>query len=220
MDKRLSVLFVFLLFFQTITSGFAAPAQITAEGKKQNVIDQVSYKDEQNNKVNIDEMDDQSTIYVHIDWSVHEGVNTEGSHSEQVPLHEKLQIVEEQAGATEIGAYQVTTDGTIAFDFTEVDEEFAGASGTVEIEVVVDNPEANEAEQVDKKEPAEDSTKEAEKDTADKADEKVEAKKDKSRSTNLASVEEPKQIKENIIDELNLLYEDGTQYQDGDFLEL
>src|SRR5690625_323736 len=97
LNKRLSILFIFMLFFQTITSSVALPSQINAEGSDQSIFTGISLTDEDQNKINMDDVDGESAVNVHVDWSIaHEQIK--GGSIESFTLPSKLQIQTEQQG--------------------------------------------------------------------------------------------------------------------------
>lgn len=224
MNKRLSILFIFLLLFQTATVGLSSSKQIKAEGSKESIFTDIAVTDEEKNK---SETDKGSAVTMHISWSTN-GLEITAEDSESLRLPTGLVIETEQRGElkadeTVIGKYHAAGD-TINVTFNEAAEEHKNAEGTFEVEAVMNNSEANEEERVDEN----DSTEEPEKDTtndtddenkSDKADiEKTSDEKDKSHSMALTS--EGTKIIENIIDELKLIREDDSEYKEGDFLEL
>src|SRR5690625_7185497 len=86
LGKRISLLFVFLLFFQTITNGFVAPAQITAQGSKASIFTGISFTDEDGKNEN-----GESTVTVYVDWSIKD-VAVEAGYTQTESLPEKLSI--------------------------------------------------------------------------------------------------------------------------------
>ncbi|HLR70491.1 MAG TPA: Ig-like domain-containing protein, partial [Pseudogracilibacillus sp.] len=155
MDKRISLLFIFLLFFQTISNGFIAPAQIKAEGSKQSIFTDISFTDEDGNEVNVEESDGNSAITMQIGWST-DGVDIKAEDSESLPLPEGLQIKEEQQGALKAGDAEIgifhALDDTLTVTFNEAAEAHEEAAGTFEITAFTKNDEIDKDESAEGKE--------------------------------------------------------------------
>lgn len=168
--RRVSVLFIFMLVFQMISSSFVLPAQIKAEGSEQSIFTGISTTDEDDNKVNVEELDGGTAINVGVDWSV-ENIEVKAESTDSLVLPEELDIKKEQDGTlvaneTEIGTFQATTDGAVEVTFNKEVEEHAEAEGRFILEAVVahtdqeeEKTEAESKEETEKeldKEPVED----------------------------------------------------------------
>jgi uncharacterized surface anchored protein len=140
LNKRISILFVFLLIFQTISSSFVLPSQTLAEGTGKSVFTGISFTDEDGREVNMDEVDGESAVRVHVDWSVKHVEVEEGS-TASFSLPDRLHMDVEQHGLltsddTEVGEYQVSEDGGILVAFDEAIEEYPDAAGSFAINAV------------------------------------------------------------------------------------
>ncbi|MEI3604296.1 Cna B-type domain-containing protein [Pseudogracilibacillus sp. SE30717A] len=141
MSKRISLLFVFLLFFQTITNGFIAPAQIKAEGSKNSVFTDITLTDKDGQKVTVAELDAESTVYVHVNWSIAHAEVEEGD-TDSFSLPDDLHMVEKQQGEltndeTKVGIYQTATNGTVTVTFNEAVNENPEANGKFVVKAVL-----------------------------------------------------------------------------------
>ncbi|MFA1818864.1 collagen binding domain-containing protein [Virgibacillus oceani] len=153
MNKRLSILFIFMLVFQTVSSSLFLPSQAVAEGSEQSIFTGVSYTDEDGNAINIDEMDDESAVNVHVDWSIAH-VEIEAEHTESLSLPEGLLVEEEQQGVlsdaegeTEVGAYQAAIDGAVTVSFNEAITENPEAEGTFVVDAVAVEQQLDQSEE-------------------------------------------------------------------------
>src|SRR5690625_3001508 len=146
LSKRVSLFFVILLIFQTIASGFITPSLVIADGDDQSVFRHVSVKDETDQDVDKDELEGEVAVDVHIDWST-SGTAVESGHTDSVVLDDALQVSEEQNGTLivgaedetiEVGAYDVTTDGTVTAVFNDKIEDNADASGAIVVKANIE----------------------------------------------------------------------------------
>ncbi len=136
-NKRISLLFIFLLFFQTITNGFIAPAQIKAEGSKNSIFTDISLE-EDGNESTVDP-DGKAAINIHINWST-ENLDIKEDDSESTSLPTSLVIESDQqgdlkTGETVIGEYHAAGD-TITVTFTKEAEEQESAEGSFTVKAV------------------------------------------------------------------------------------
>src|SRR5690625_1173541 len=134
MNKRLSILFIFILIFQTISSSVALPSQTSAEGSEQSIFTGISLTDEDGKEINIEDVRGESVVNVHIDWSVSHVEVGEGS-AESLTLASELHVeaVQQDAltdGETELGTYEATTDGVVTVESNEAVEDHSEATGT------------------------------------------------------------------------------------------
>src|SRR5690625_1081303 len=177
MKRKFNLLFIFLLFFQTVSSGMVVPAQ-TLERSEDSMIDQVTYVDEKGEEVNVEDINDDSSIFVSLDWSLKDVIDVEKVHTEELLLLDEVSVTEKQSGDTDFFTYEAKTDGTIAFNFTELkaeDIDYEAAEGTIELEVAVQTSEENKEEE---KENIEENDKEKESKES-KEEEKIEEENDK-----------------------------------------
>ncbi|WP_164214952.1 Cna B-type domain-containing protein [Virgibacillus sp. YIM 98842] len=233
MNKRLSILLIFMLIFQTMSSNFILPSPISAEGSGQSVFTGISFTNEDGKAINIDEVDGESAVHVHIDWSISHAEVEEGS-TDSMFLPNELHMEEEQYGVliydeTEVGTYQTATDGVLTVTFNEKIQDHADAEGSIIIQAKSPGDEkipseekgsesgTDTSEEEDNAESANKETggMEAETETADQ-----EAAEDKAEHNLFAGDRDSQQITENIIDGIKLIRDDGTEYEEGDLLEL
>ncbi len=153
----------------------------------------------------VDENSGSELRTVEFQWTLHEQVNIEEVYWSKVPVN--TTVTEAQSGelsyeGEEFGTYVLAENGSVSVKF---DERIEGlpetATGTFEVDVVVEGENISDYQSVVNQENEE---------QEEKLKEIAETNDDR----------EPKAITENIIDELKLFYEGGTEYQDGDFLEL
>src|SRR5699024_5815702 len=239
MGKRVSIFLVLMLLFQTITSSVFLPLQLHAEGSQQNIFTNMTLKDENGNEVQLAEEEAGTPIYVHVDWSIKDKDIMSGE-TESLLLPDGLYIDNDQQGfltydEVDIGEFQATDDKVIA-TFNDEATLHTEASGTLIVEATVDSEEVaveevteeatEETDQASDKadeEGTEEDNEAAETDGTDEADEDAsEEKADEQKNQANAAIadQEPQQITENIIDDFKLIFEDGSEYQDGDFIEI
>lgn len=184
MNRKISILFIVMLIFQTVSSSVLLPAQALAEGQDK-IIDGTSFVDNEGNPIDIEHLNAGEAVNLLVSWTIPEkGVKAEDT--DTYTTSEEILVKENQEGKLtveelEVGSYEANTDDTITVIFSENAESLGEANGLFVIEAEIGTTE----------------------------DEVV-----------LAEDDEPQIITENIIDELKLLYEDGTEYQDGDFIEI
>ncbi|MGM8364359.1 Cna B-type domain-containing protein [Virgibacillus sp. W0181] len=166
MSKKLSVLFIFLLFFQTITSGFALPGQAIAQGNTDRIITGVTVKDAdvpEANDIILDEVDEGTEVYLHVNWSIGNidlDMIKEDSLSIIDSIDDTLVIQEEQQGKLSeeephLGNYQATTNGIINVQIDEIAEKLEKAkveqkNGTFIVTAIVEKKESTEGKDADK----------------------------------------------------------------------
>ncbi|MFA8439024.1 SpaA isopeptide-forming pilin-related protein [Pueribacillus sp. YX66] len=204
MRKNLSLVFVFLLFFHTLTSSaLGISSEAIAEGLRESIFTNVLVMDKNDVEIkNIKEHQGEN-VTINATWSVVD-VSVEAGDQDLLELPTELLIENEQSGVlasdgVEIGIYKASANGTISVTFNEQVENHHDASGEINIDAVVaSNPatketggEENEVEEVGK-------------------DEKV----DLEGHTNIHTVKQSSAnvITENIITDVKLYqrFEDGT----------
>ncbi|MFC0299701.1 SpaA isopeptide-forming pilin-related protein [Virgibacillus soli] len=215
MKKRTGLLLIMLLFFQTITSGFAAPMQMKAAESEQNVIKSLT----------VTETDIEGLVHVSVNWSI-DGLEIDEGYIESQVLDEHLQIDHQQEGLlqveeTEIGMFHVTENGEITVAFLAAVEESQEASGTFVIEALVEVPGDNEEEETEQHEQSENDEKDKQAAPEEVAeDEKdIEAEIETTKGDELDSNDTAltaTEIEENIITNVTLSKKVG----EGDFEEI
>src|SRR5690625_2441600 len=223
-----------MLVFQTVSSSLFLPSQTVAEGSEQSVFTEISFTDEEGKAINIEEIEGESTVNVHVDWSTLH-VEVEAEYTESLSLPEELLVEEEQQGVlidgeTEVGAYQAAADRSVMVIFSETVSEYPEASGSFVIQA---ESRKVEDEEVSSEVNISESKTNAVKDEDESVNEETDGTEEEAETTNQEGVEEkaeynsfagndedPQQITENIIDELKLIREDGSEYEEGDLLEL
>src|SRR5690625_697762 len=122
----MSLLFVFILLFQTIASSIAVPV-LKAEESDQSIFTNVDIIDEDGEILDAEELEGDSTVQVHIDWSV-SSIEVEAGSTYAVSLTEPLEIVDQQEGLLtvddedeiiEVGVYKADTDGVLIATLTD-----------------------------------------------------------------------------------------------------
>ena len=199
MDKRLSILFIFLLLFQTATVGLSSSTQIKAEGS--NIFTDITLTDENNNKINIEEAKGNSAVTMHISWST-ENIDITAKDFESLTLPTGLVIETDQrgnleAGGENIGEYR-TAGNTITVRFNEAAEKHKDAEGTFKVEVIV----ANDDQEDEKEKQAEEE--------ADTTEGKKELEDSETSAEEGATEKESTSSDEEIVEEDNALEEDIT----------
>ncbi|MEI3611270.1 Cna B-type domain-containing protein [Pseudogracilibacillus sp. SO30301A] len=204
MDKRLSILFIFLLLFQTASNGLLVPVQTKAEGNEKSIFTNMLITDEDGHEVDVKEADEDSIVHVKIDWSI-EGKDITSGDTESRKLPTSLVIETEQhgelkAGDTKIGEYR-TAGNTVTVSFNEAAEKHEDAKGTFEVEVVVAND--NQEDEKEKQAEEEADTLTTTEDTKELEDSETTAKEGATEKESTSSDEE-------VVEEGNAQEEDIT----------
>ncbi|GAB3789709.1 Cna B-type domain-containing protein [Virgibacillus kimchii] len=231
MNKRLSILFIFMLVFQTISSSLFLPSQSVAEGSEESVFTGVSFTDEDGKAINIDDLDGGLAVNVHVDWSVSH-VEIEEGDTASLSLSDKLYVEEEQHGAltdgeVEVGTYQAALDGAVTVRFDEAIMESPEALGTIVVEAVVDEQQVKQPEEEDSEDVAKEDDDPKQKEASDEqtlnSEEVVEADDSlKDRITTFdASEVDPSQVNDlgNIFTFKSLIH-NGEEIEDGNIIEI
>src|SRR5690625_1931456 len=124
----MSLLFVFILLFQTIASSIAVPV-LKAEGSEPSIFTNVDIIDEDGELLDAKDLEVEvdSKVQVHIDWSV-SSIEVEAGSTYAVSLTEPLEIVDQQEGLLtvddedeiiEVGVYKADTDGVLIATLTD-----------------------------------------------------------------------------------------------------
>src|SRR5690625_894659 len=113
MNRRVSILFIFMLFFQVVSSGFL-PLQAKAEGLEKGIFTKVTITDEEGNEIE-EGNESEASVEIHVDWSV-SGLDVEPGHTESLTLPTEWQIEDDQEDSimiedAEVGQYEAHTDG-------------------------------------------------------------------------------------------------------------
>ncbi|MBO1005717.1 Cna B-type domain-containing protein [Pseudogracilibacillus auburnensis] len=157
MNKKLSILFILLLLFQSATSNLVLPTRTNAEGSKQSVFTGIKVTDKEGRSFDANTPVG-STVNIHVDWSVLDVDVKEGS-SESFDILEEypsLDFDQEQSGVlthgeVEIGSFQATVDNTVTVLFNEAVEEHVEANGTFTLEAVVAETNVEEVVEITEK---------------------------------------------------------------------
>src|SRR5690625_3330396 len=141
MNKRISILFIFMLFFQAISSGFL-PLQAKAEGLEEGIFTTVTITDEDGNEIEEGNESD-APVEIHVDWSV-SGLDVEPGHTESFTLPTEWQIEDDQEDSimiedAEVGQYEAHTDGTVAVTFSDDIDNHQDATGTFIVEAILED---------------------------------------------------------------------------------
>src|SRR5690625_3986934 len=218
LSKRVSLFFVILLIFQTIASGVITPSLVSAEGDDQSVFRHVSVKDETDQDVDKDELEGEVAVDVHIDWST-SGTAVESGHTDSVVLDDALQVSEEQNGTLivgaedetiEVGAYDVTTDGTVTAVFNDKIEDNADASGAIVVKANIEG----EKEEVESEESNKDESAENEEAKEDETDSDLVENEESDESGNLEESEEESSVQEDEAEDSEENESEGTAVEE------
>src|SRR5699024_5649273 len=174
MKKGLNILFIFMLVFQSMFTSMAFSNTVAAEGsKKEKEVDtDVTFIDEDENKVDLDEHE--GKLSVQVDWSIDNDSLEAGDKADvHLSISEKIELMSDQSGKLEfenkeIATYDADVEGNISVEFTEDVEEIEAdklegtftLEGEVEAEEEVEEDESKEKE----KESVEEESEEKEKD--------------------------------------------------------
>ncbi|MUV38128.1 Pheromone-processing carboxypeptidase KEX1 [Lentibacillus sp. JNUCC-1] len=145
MNKRLSILFIFMLLFQSISGGL-----VFAEGAKgssgDSIFTDVQLTDSENNPVS----DEQSpeTVNVHIAWTLENIAIEDVKDTYTLSLPEQLQIEGKQQGDViyednTLGSYELSVEGVLTVLLNDIHEEYEHASG----EIVIDHVPMRQAQE-------------------------------------------------------------------------
>src|SRR5699024_4901379 len=165
MKKGLNILFIFMLVFQSMFTSMAFSNTVAAEGSKKEVDTDVTFIDEDENKVDPDKHE--GKLFVQVDWSIDNDSLEAGDKADiHLSISEKIELMSDQSGKLEfedkeIATYDADTEGNILVEFTEEVEEIDAdkLEGTFTLEGEV------EAEEEEKEEEyKEEETEEKEKD--------------------------------------------------------
>lgn len=142
LTRRISILFVFMLLFQTLLSSFAYPAQINAAGSENKVIKGITVTDGNGHAIDEDALEESTDVRVRIDWSIGDVDVVEGS-TDSITLPPALSVSENQSGTlgetdAEVGTYELAENGTVTVSFNESVMENPEANGTFEVAAVLE----------------------------------------------------------------------------------
>ncbi|MGM8213099.1 Cna B-type domain-containing protein [Virgibacillus sp. W0430] len=225
MSKKLSVMFICLLFFQTIMSGFALPSYTIAKGIDDKIITGTTITDAEGNPIHLKETKEGETVHILVDWSIVE-VELNQVNKDTVTIPTELLIQHEQNGSLSeenpsAGIYQATTDGAITVHVEKELESIEKKAGSFVIEALVAPRETEQKEQSPEKKDGSDvsnqpeSEQNAEPDSTQKPT--PAASKQSVPTTQKASFSSANTaITENIITDITLYQrlEDGTEKQE------
>lgn len=141
MTRRISILFVSMLLFQTLLSSFAYPAQINAAGSENKVIKGITVTDGNGNALDEEALEESTDVKVLVDWSIEDVDVVEGI-TESITLPSTLSVSESQSGTlgeldAEVGTYELAENGTVTVSFNESVMEIPEANGTFEVAAVL-----------------------------------------------------------------------------------
>ena len=153
MTRRISILFVFVLLFQTLLSSFAYPAQINAAGSENKVIKGITVTDGNGNALDEEALEESTDVKVLVDWSIEDVDVVEGI-TDSITLPPSLSVSESQSGTlgeidAEVGTYELAENGTVTVSFNESVLESPEANGTFEVAAVLKVEVAKEEVKVD-----------------------------------------------------------------------
>ncbi|ENH95980.1 hypothetical protein J416_13124 [Gracilibacillus halophilus YIM-C55.5] len=139
MKRRLSIVLLFLLLFQTMV-----PAQAITNDDQRTVFTDVIVEDQDGNVINLDEpIESESKANVQINWSV-SGLDVKKQYSETLSLPSELHVAEKQTGTltdeaegTEVGTYEVSADQTVTVTYNEAIEALPDATGAFQFDATV-----------------------------------------------------------------------------------
>ncbi len=149
MQRRLSMLFICVLLFQTMISGIS-PSLVKAEGKQQSIFTDSILTDEEGNKVKLEDVSAGAPVHINIGWSVKDK-DIRADSNEKLQLPAELEFSEPQEGelgkeGSAIGTYQATSDGILTVQISNEIDNYPEASGTIVLSAVksTDSTKANE----------------------------------------------------------------------------
>ncbi|NAP00278.1 hypothetical protein FRY77_30315, partial [Halomonas sp. MG34] len=233
MNKRLSILFVFMLLFQTIVSSITQPISALAEGDETSVFQAVTLLNAEGKAFELADAKDGEEVTIQVDWSLAE-VEPKASGEETHMLANVLQIQEEQHGVltyedAEMGTYLADEDGNVTITYPETEQEVRNSEGTFVIKAIVKKGETETEEESAVPEESTDSVEQEEavdqeeaerKDTAEEeSTEEEEQQQEKQRSKAVdpeAKTFVASEITENLVTAVTL----SQRFEDGDPIEL
>lgn len=157
--KSLNMLLIMALVFQTISSSLFIPLGAAASDNDPSVFKDVTFADEEGQKIDLDKLEESKQIEVEVLWSSSEIEIKEG-YSELLTLPDELHIEQEMSGplnvdqdaeegVVEVGTYDITRDGTLAVTFNEVIEEYEVSEGIILFDAVLEIEENEEGNNSD-----------------------------------------------------------------------
>src|SRR5699024_7010516 len=127
MKKGLNILFIFMLVFQSMFTSMAFSNTVAAEGSKKEVDTDVTFIDEDENKVDPDKHE--GKLSVQVDWLIDNDSLEAGDKADiHLSISEKIELMSDQSGKLEfedkeIATYDADTEGNILVEFIEEVEE-------------------------------------------------------------------------------------------------
>lgn len=236
MKKGLNILFIFMLISQTMFTSVGFGTVVDAEGSEKNIKTDLSYEDNEGNVVDPEKYE--GDISVVVEWSVEDKdiEEIEAGYKETIELSIPEQIILEEgqsdsllSGDTEVAEYNALLDGIVEVEFNAEIEalELEGLEGTFTLRGEIEAQELDEEEEIVGEDPVktEDSAESEETEKAEVTEEESneaadEVEEYESFSITADSVREVQSIRESIIDEFRIIREDGSTYEEGDFLDL
>ncbi|MGP4064266.1 SpaA isopeptide-forming pilin-related protein [Oceanobacillus sp. M65] len=236
MNKRLSILFVFMLLFQTIVSSFAQPISALAEGNETSIFQAVTLLDVEGKALELADAKEGEEVTVQVDWSLAD-VEPNASGEETHTLSDVLQIQEEQQGVltyedAQWGTYLADTDGNVTITYPETEQEVRNSEGTFVIKALVKKEETETEEESTVPEESTDSAEQEEvvdqeeaesKDTAEEESTEEATDEEQSQDKQRSKVEKAEvnsfvasEITENLITDVTL----SQRFEDSDPIEL
>ncbi|MDX8045505.1 Cna B-type domain-containing protein [Gracilibacillus sp. S3-1-1] len=163
MTRKLSIVLLAVLLFQTLSSSFMLPSQAISSSDM-SIFKNISVIDEEGNQVDAETMSG-SDVEVSIDWSVAD-LEVEADSKETITFDSDIVVQQEQTSnllfeEQQVGEYTAGTDNTVTIRLNEVIEEYPEASGNFVISAVTsdEQQEANsEEEAVESKEEEQEAT--------------------------------------------------------------
>ncbi|MCG5102781.1 Cna B-type domain-containing protein [Oceanobacillus alkalisoli] len=249
MGSRISVLFAVMLLFQTLLSSFAYPSQIFAAGYNDSVFTGISAEEtgEQQDTEDgtVDLVDVQINWSIeHLEIKPGNTDSLQLSEDLSIEADQTGRLLTEEG--VDIGEYTASINNTVMVTFEEATEEYPDSKGVFVVEATQPHPESeaqqednsdeaaetegdkesaaeNDEEALDEEDVSEEEepvTEEEAPEDEEEAVEEDETAEDEETFNTASEHEEPQQITENIIDDLRLIREDGSIYEEGDFLDL
>src|SRR5699024_9970203 len=174
MKKGLNILFIFMLVFQSMFTSMAFSNTVAAEGSKKEVDTDVTFIDEDENKVDPDKHE--GKLFVQVDWSIDNDSLEAGDKADiHLSISEKIELMSDQSGKLEledkeIATYDADTEGNIIVEFTEEVEEIDAdkLEGTFSLEGEVEAEEEENEEDKSKEVESEEKEKDKEEETEKK----------------------------------------------------
>ncbi|WP_054860269.1 Ig-like domain-containing protein [Gracilibacillus sp. JCM 18860] len=220
MNKKLSFLLVFLLFYQTIASSLVFSAENDAEELEQSIVTAVTITDDEGNVLNIADIPTASPENIQVDWSVKDIDVTEGT-TESFTIPSGLYLEKEQTGSLtyeeiEVGTFQASIDGNVELIFYKEVEEHANANGTflLKASAVTESDQPEEPSEPEDKEPVENEEKPLDKKNRSASEEQEEETTQPKKDQTVQSSFTKTEIKENLITDFELTLRDGSPLPD------